>query len=139
VSPALALAASLAAIVTVLSCRFLASAGHRLRSHKNHADTIHREELGRFTSAAFVIALIVIAVLAMLVFLRFRSEVIAALGVQAQLTALMIAAGVAVRREDRRFSSLVWNRPGRDGRQLWGHRLAFGPAALDESAGRAMS
>jgi len=93
-----------------------------LRSHKNHADTIHREELGRFTSAAFVIALIVIAVLAMLVFLRFRSGAVVALGVQVQLTALVIAAGVAVRREDRRFSPLVWHRPGRDGWQLRRHR-----------------
>jgi hypothetical protein len=92
----LAFATVLAAMVTVLSYGFLAFTGHRLRSHKNHAGTIHPEDLDGFTSASFGIAIVVVAVLAMLMFLRIRTEVVYALGAQAQITALMIAVAVAV-------------------------------------------
>ncbi len=92
----LAFATVLAAMVTVLSYGFLAFTGHRLRSQKNHAGTIHPEELDGFTIAAFGIAIVVVAVLAMLMFLRIRTEVLYALGAQAQVTALMIGVAVAV-------------------------------------------
>lgn len=95
-SLALAFAAVLATMVTVLSYGFLAFTGHRLRSHKNHAGTIHRRDVDAVTRAAFAIALVVIAVLATLMFLRMRAEVLYALGAQAQLTALTIATAIAV-------------------------------------------
>ena len=95
-SLALAFAILLAAMVTLLSYGFLSFTGHRLRSHKNHAGTIHREDVDGITAAAFVVAIVVIVVLAMLMFLRIRTEVLDALGGQAQITALAIAVAVAV-------------------------------------------
>lgn len=95
-SLALAFALVLAGMVTLLSYGFLSFAGHRLRTHKNHAGTIHREDVDGVTSAAFVIAIVVIAVLAGLMFLRIQTEVLYALGGQAQATALVIAVAVSV-------------------------------------------
>ena len=95
-SLALAFAIVLAAMVTLLSYGFLTFTGHRLRSHKNHAGTIHREDVDGVTSAAFVISIVLIAVLAALMFLRIRTEVLYALGAQALITALVIAVAVAV-------------------------------------------
>jgi hypothetical protein len=95
-SLALAFAFGLAAMVTLLSYGSLSFTGQRLRSHKNHAGTIHRDELDGITGAAFVIAIVVIAVLATLMFLRIRTEVFDALGGQAQVTAGVIAVAVAV-------------------------------------------
>jgi hypothetical protein len=95
-SMSLAFATALAAMVTVLTYGFLSFTGHRMRSHKNHAGTVHLDELDGFTKAAFVIAMAVITVLAALMYLRIRSEVIEALGPQAGLTALAIPLAVAV-------------------------------------------
>lgn len=95
-SLALAFAIALAAMVTVLSFGFLSFTGHRLRSHKNHAGTIHPEDVDGITRAAFVVAIAVIVVVAVLMFTRIRTEVLYALGGQAQITALVIAVAVAV-------------------------------------------
>ena len=95
-SLALAFAIMLAAMVTLLSYGLLAFTGNRLRSHKNHAGTIHPEDLDGFTITAFGIAAIIIAVLAMLMFLRIRTEMLYALGTQAQVSALVIPVTVAV-------------------------------------------
>jgi hypothetical protein len=96
VSLALAFAVVLAAMLTVLSYGFLTFTGHRLRSHKNDAGTIHPEDLDWATIAVSVVSIGVIAVLAMLMFVRIRTEVLYALGTQAQVTALVIALAVAV-------------------------------------------
>jgi hypothetical protein len=95
-SPALAIAIALGAMVTLLSYGAFSFTGHRMRSHKNHAGTIHREDLDGVTRAAFVISVVVIAVLAGLMFTRIRAEVLGALGAQALITALVIATAVAV-------------------------------------------
>ena len=92
----MAFATALAAMVTVLAYGFLAFTGHRMRSYKNHAGTVHLDELDGFTKAAFGTALTVITVLAALMFLRIRSEVIDALGPQAGVTTLVIPLAVAV-------------------------------------------
>ena len=92
----LAFATALAAMVTVLSYGFLSFTGHRMRSHKNHAGTVHLDELDGFTKAAFGIAMTIIAVLAALMYLRIRGEVIDALGLQAGETTLVIPLAVAV-------------------------------------------
>jgi hypothetical protein len=94
-SLALAFAVALAAMVTLLSYGFLSFTGHRLRSHKNDAGTIFHEDVDRITAAVFVIALVMIAVLAVLMFSRIHTEVLDALGGQAQLTALIIAVAVS--------------------------------------------
>jgi hypothetical protein len=92
----MAFAAVLAAMVTVLAYGFLAFTGHRMRSYKNHAGTVHLDQLDGLTKAAFGIAVTVIAVLAALMYLRIRSEVIDALGPQAGLTTPVIPLAVAL-------------------------------------------
>jgi hypothetical protein len=95
-SLALAFAILLAAMVTLLSYGFLSFAGHRLRSHRNHAGTIHREDLDAVTSGVFAVAIVVIVVLAVLMFQRIHVEILYALGAEAQITAMLIATSVAV-------------------------------------------
>jgi len=92
----LAFAIALAAMVTVLAYGFLAFTGHRMRSYKNHAGTVHLDELDGLTRAAFGAATVVIAVLAALMYLRIHSEVAGALGPQTGVTALVIPLAVAV-------------------------------------------
>jgi len=92
----LAFATALAAMVTVLAYGFLSFTGHRMRSYKNHASTLHLDELDGFTKAAFGTAVTVITVLAALMYLRIHSEVIDALGTQAGVTPLVIPLAVAV-------------------------------------------
>jgi hypothetical protein len=92
----LAFATALAAMVTVLAYGFLAFTGHRMRSYKNHAGTVHLDELDGLTKAAFGTAIAVIIVLAALMYLRIHSEVINALGPQAGATTLVIPLAVAV-------------------------------------------
>ena len=92
----LAFATALAAMVTVLTYGFLSFTGHRMRSYKNHAGTVHLDELDGFTKVAFGIVMTVITVLAALMFLRVHSEVIDALGPQPGVTALVIPLAVAV-------------------------------------------
>ena len=86
----------LAAMVTVLSYGFLAFTGHRMRTHKDHEGTVHLDELDGFTKAASCSAIIVITVLATLMFFRMRTEVLYALGAQAEVTALVIAVTLAL-------------------------------------------
>jgi hypothetical protein len=92
----LAFAVVLAAMVTLLSFGFLSFTGHRLRSHKNDDGTIFHEDVDAVTIAAFVISVVIIAVLALLMFTRIRTEVLYALGNRAQVTALVLAAAVGV-------------------------------------------
>jgi hypothetical protein len=92
----LAFAAAIAAMVTVLAYGFLAFTGHRMRSYKSHAGSVHLDEMDGFTKSAFGAAMAIIAVLAALMFFRIRSEVTGALGPQAGVTALAIPLAVAV-------------------------------------------
>jgi hypothetical protein len=92
----LAFAITLAGMVTLLAYGFLSFTGHRMRSYKNHAGTVHLDELDGFTKAAFGTAMTVITVLAALMYLRIHSEVIDALGSRAGVTALGIPLAVAV-------------------------------------------
>ena len=96
VSAALAFAAVLASMVTSLTYGFLVFTGHRMRAHKNHAGTIHLDELDGFTKAAFGFAIGLITVLALLMFIRMRTEVLEALGAQAGETALVIPLSLAI-------------------------------------------
>ena len=96
VSMNLAFAITLAGMVTVLAYGFLSFTGHRMRSYKTHAGTVHLDELDGFSKAAFGTAMAVITVLAALMYLRIHSEVTDALGPQAGVTALVIPLAVAV-------------------------------------------
>lgn len=95
-SIAMAFALILAAMVTVLSYGYLAFTGHRLRTHKNHAGTVHGDELDGFTRLVVAVAVVVIGVIATLMYLRMHTEVGYALGSGSGLTALAIATALAV-------------------------------------------
>ena len=95
-SASLVFAVLLAAMVTVLSYGFLAFAGHRLRDYKDHSGAVAFTELDALTKMACWFSAAGIAVLATLMFVRMRAEVLNALGGSAWETALIIALAVAV-------------------------------------------
>jgi hypothetical protein len=92
----LAFALLLAVMVTVLSYGFLAFAGHRLRSYKDHSGAIPVADLDGLTKTSAVAGFVVIAVLAALMFTRMRTEVLYALGPGNEGTALLVALTLAV-------------------------------------------
>lgn len=118
-SLALAFAAALAAMITLLSYGLLSFVGHRLRSRKNDNGTIFHEDVDGVTVVAVVISVVVIAVLAVLMFTRIRTEVLYALGNQAQTTALILAAAVGV--VDAAANFLVISIYGLDGSDQTAH------------------
>lgn len=95
-SMAMSFALILAAMVTGLSYGYLAFTGLRLRTHKNHAGTVDRDELDGFSMLVAVGAVVVIGVIAALMYLRMHTEVGYALGSGSGLTALAIAAALAI-------------------------------------------
>ena len=95
-SPSLAFAAALAGMMTVLSYGFLAFTGHTLQLHKDHTGTVDREAVDGFAKATFAMAMMVIAVVGALMYVRIHSEVFNALGARAGVTALVIPLAVAV-------------------------------------------
>ncbi len=92
----LVFAVLLAAMVTVLSYGFLAFAGHRLRGYKDHSGAVAFTELDAVTKVACWASAAGIAVLATLMFVRMRAEVLDALSGSAWTTALVIALALAV-------------------------------------------
>lgn len=94
-SVALAFAAGLAAMVTTASYGCLAFAGHRLRRHKDDSGAIPFKDLDWLTRLVTVTAVAGIVLLAVLMFVRMRSETVQALGVDSAATALVIAATLA--------------------------------------------
>jgi hypothetical protein len=92
----LAFAVLLAAMVTTLSYGFLAFAGYRLRGYKDHSGAITMADLDGLTRTACVAAAAGMAVIAALMFVRMRTEVLYALGPQGWVTALVIAVVLAV-------------------------------------------
>jgi hypothetical protein len=95
-SAPLAFAALLAAMVTLLSYGFLAFSGYRLRGHKDHSGAIATGDLDGLTRTACAAAVFGMAVIAALMFIRMRTEVLYALGPQGWVTALVIALVLAV-------------------------------------------
>lgn len=96
ISPSLAFACLLAAMVTVLSYGFLAFAGYRLRTFKDHSGGIARHALDGLTKAACGAAAGGAAAVAALMFVRMRAEVLDALGPGGWATAVLIAVVLAV-------------------------------------------
>jgi hypothetical protein len=88
-------AVALDAMVTVLSYGFLSYTGHRMRSYKTHAGTLHLSDMDGFTKAAFGIALAVMTALAVMMFIRMRAEVLGAIGVHGGVTLLVVPLAVA--------------------------------------------
>lgn len=95
-SAALVAAVASAAIVTTLLYGFLGFAGSRLRGHKNHSGSIAIGGLDGLTRTACGAVAAGVAVIAVLMLIRMRTEVLAALGPQSSAAALMIALVLAV-------------------------------------------
>ena len=96
VSVSLAFAVLLAAMVTMLSYGFLAFTGYRLRGYKDHSGAVAADDLDAFTRIACGASFAGVIVIATLMFVRMRTEVLYALGSQAGFTVLMIALVLAV-------------------------------------------
>ncbi len=92
---AMAFAVLLAAAVTVLAYGLFWFSGHRMRSYKDHAGAVHLSTMDAFTKAALGGSAMGIVVLAMLMFVRMRTEVMYALGPDAG-TADLVALTLAV-------------------------------------------
>lgn len=92
----LAFAVLLAAMVTTLSYGFLAFTGYRLRTYKDHSGAIPFGDLDGLTRTGCLASIVGIAVIATLMFIRMRTEVLYALGPPAWQTALAIALVLAV-------------------------------------------
>jgi hypothetical protein len=95
-SAAMAFAILLAAMVTLVFYGFLSFTGYRLRTFKNHAGTISLTDLDGLTRMVCVATIIGVVVIASLMFIRMRTEVLGALGSQAWASALVIALVLAV-------------------------------------------
>jgi hypothetical protein len=93
-SPDLAFAAGLAAMITVVSYGCFAFAGHRLRMHKDHSGTIPASDLDGLTRIIVGACVGGLLVLGLLMFARMRSEVLMALGGGANGTAITVAAAL---------------------------------------------
>jgi hypothetical protein len=96
VSASFAFAILIAATVTMLSYGLLSFTGNRLRAHKDHSGTIPFGLLDGFTKTTCWFAGANIAVIAAMMFIRMRSEVLYTLGPHAWATALVIALALAV-------------------------------------------
>lgn len=95
-SAALVFAILLTAMVTTLSYGFLAFTGHRLRGYKDHSGRIATSDLDGLTRTACAAAAAGITVIAALMFIRMRTEMLYAFGPKGRFTALMIALVLAV-------------------------------------------
>ena len=96
VSVNLAFALLLAAMVTTLSYGFLAFTGYRLRGYKDHSGAVALYDLDALTRIGCGASFIGVMVIATLMFVRMRTEVLYALGSQAGVTVLVIALVLAV-------------------------------------------
>lgn len=95
-SPELAFAAGLAAMITVVSYGCFALAGHLLRMHRDHSGTVPLADLDWLTWLVVGMSAAGVIVLGLLMFARMRSEVLVALGNGAGATAITVAAALAV-------------------------------------------
>jgi uncharacterized coiled-coil protein SlyX len=95
-SEPLAFAAGLAAMITAASYGGLAFAGHCLRRHKDHTRAIPVADLDWLTRLVTIAASCGVVVLALLMFVRMRSEVLLALGPGSGTTAIVIACALAM-------------------------------------------
>jgi len=95
ISPELAFAAGLAAMITVVSYGCFALAGHLLRKHKDHSGSIPAADVGGLTKIIVGACVGGLIILGLLMFARMRSEVLMALGNGANATAITVAAALA--------------------------------------------
>jgi hypothetical protein len=94
VSPQLAFAVGLAAMITLVSYGCFAFTGDRLRARKDHSGRIPRGDLDWLTRVLVIVSVFGVLVLGLLMFSRMWSEVLIALGNGATTTAMSVAAAV---------------------------------------------
>ena len=95
-SAALVFAVLLATMVTGISFAFFRFAGNRLQQYKDDTGTVPLRGLDKATIVSVGLALVAMAVLAALIFIRMRAEVNDALGPGAGGTAIMIGLTLTV-------------------------------------------
>jgi hypothetical protein len=95
-SAALVFAILLAAMVTGISFAFFRFTGDRLQQYKNDTGVIPLRGLDEATNVSVGLALGAMVILAALMFIRMRAEVLNALGPQADSTALIIGLALAL-------------------------------------------
>jgi hypothetical protein len=95
-SPSLGIAILLAAPLTVLAYGFFSFAGHRLRSYRGHSGAIWLAKVDGFTRLVIVGSMADMAVLAALMYIRMRAEVIDSLGPAGSGTAFVVGTALAV-------------------------------------------
>ena len=95
-SAGLLFALMLAAAVTGISFGFFTLAGTLLNNHKTEDGTLELDELDVVTKAVLTLAGVGVAVLALLMFVRMRAEVVSALGGGHGVAAAVIALTLAV-------------------------------------------
>ena len=96
VSAPLVFAVLLAAMVTVVFYGFVSFTGYRLRIFKNHCRHGLRDGSRRSHPDGLRVTIVGVVVVASLMFIRMRTEVLGALGSQAWASALVIALALAV-------------------------------------------
>lgn len=96
VSVGLVFAGALAAIVTGLAFLYCRYVGDRLRHYKNDEGTLSFAGMDGWTKTSAALAIVTVTVLAPLMFIRMRTEVLNDLGSQAQGTAIVVGLTLAV-------------------------------------------
>jgi hypothetical protein len=91
----LAFASGLAAMVTAASYGCLAFAGHRLRRYKDDSGSVPVRDLDWLSRLVAGAAALGVVLLAVLMFVRMRSETLLALGPRSSVTAFVIALALA--------------------------------------------
>jgi hypothetical protein len=92
----LVFAVALAAIVTGLAFLYCRYVGDRLRYYKNDEGTLSFVGMDGWTKTSAALAVVTVTVLAPLMFIRMRTEVLDDLGPQAQGTAIVVGLALAV-------------------------------------------
>ena len=95
-SVALVFAVALAAIVTGLAFLYCRYVGDRLRHYKNDEGTLSFAGMDGWTRGSAALAIVTVTVLAPLMFIRMRTEILDDLGPQAQGTAIVVGLALAV-------------------------------------------
>jgi hypothetical protein len=95
-SVALVFAVALAAIVTGLAFLYCRYVGDRLRHYKKEEGTVSFAGMDGWTKTSAALAIVIVTVIAPLMFIRLRTEVLDDLGPQAQGTAIVVGLALAV-------------------------------------------
>jgi len=96
ISVSLGFAVLLASMMTALAYGLCAFTGHHMRAHKDHSGTVYLGDLDALTKFALGASAVAAGVLATLMYIRMRTEVLYTLGPGATTTAFVVGLTLAV-------------------------------------------